>query len=50
MFAGGGVPQGLEIKTPYDSLSFLPTVLDLLHREPKGGPLPGKPIREVVLR
>lgn len=50
MFAGGGVPQGVEIKTPYDSLSFVPTVLGLLKREPKGGGLPGRPIWEVISR
>ena len=46
MFAGGdqtGVPQGLRIEEPYDSLSFVPTILGLLDRSETSGPraLPG---------
>ena len=35
MVAGGratGVPQGLEVTEPYDSLSFMPTMLSLTGR------------------
>lgn len=32
MFAGGGIPEGRHIAEPYDSLSFLPTVLNLMGR------------------
>ena len=30
MFAGDGIPSGVAIDTPYDSLNFVPTVLHLL--------------------
>jgi hypothetical protein len=33
MFAGGkdtGIPRGLHVKTPYDSLSLVPTILTLM--------------------
>jgi hypothetical protein len=33
MMAGGGVPAGFEIREPYDSLSFAPTLLGLTGRE-----------------
>ena len=33
MMAGGGVPAGLEILEPYDSLSFAPTLLGLTGRD-----------------
>jgi len=49
LFAGGkntGIPLGLRIETPYDSLSFVPTVLKLMGRsEPD---LPGPVIQELV--
>ena len=49
LFAGGkdtGIPAGLRIETPYDSLSFVPTILTLMGRpEPD---LPGPVIRELV--
>ena len=49
LFAGGkdtGVPAGLRVETPYDSLSFVPTILTLMGRpEPD---LPGPLIRELV--
>ena len=49
LFAGGqdtGIPAGLRIKTPYDSLSLVPTILKLMGRpEPD---LPGPLIRELV--
>ncbi|HEV1285970.1 MAG TPA: alkaline phosphatase family protein [Bryobacteraceae bacterium] len=49
MFAGGkytGIPRGLHVKTPYDSLSLVPTILTLL-----GTPdptLPGPVIKELL--
>ena len=49
LFAGGkdtGIPEGLRIETPYDSLSFVPTILKLMGRpEPD---LPGPVIRELL--
>ncbi len=49
MFAGGadsGIPRGVRIAEPYDSLSFVPTVLSLMNRaEPS---LPGPMIRLVT--
>jgi len=49
MFAGGkdtGIPHGLHVKTPYDSLSLVPTILTLMGTpEPT---LPGPVIKEVV--
>jgi hypothetical protein len=48
MFAGGeetAIPAGTHVAEPYDSLSFLPTVLDLMNRpEPD---LPGPVIKEL---
>ena len=44
MFAGGantGIPHGLTISEPYDSLSFVPTVLTLTGQLPA----PGAPLR-----
>jgi hypothetical protein len=49
LFAGGkdtGIPAGLRVDTPYDSLSFVPTVLDLMGRH--AGDLPGPPIAEIT--
>ncbi len=49
MFAGGkdtGIPQGVHVKTPYDSLSLVPTILTLMGK-PEAG-LPGPVIKEVV--
>jgi hypothetical protein len=49
LVAGGkdtGIPHGLRVATPYDSLSFVPTILTLMGRpEPD---LPGPVIRELV--
>jgi hypothetical protein len=49
LFAGGmatGVPRGVKVATPYDSLSFVPTVLSLMGTpEPE---LPGPVIRELL--
>ncbi|MGA2214703.1 MAG: alkaline phosphatase family protein [Bryobacteraceae bacterium] len=47
LFAGGadtGIPQHLEIREPYDSLSFVPTILDLMGRHSEAARLPGRPI------
>ena len=49
LFAGGkdtGIPEGLRVETPYDSLSFVPTILNLMGR-PEAN-LPGPVIRELV--
>jgi hypothetical protein len=49
LFAGGkstGIPKGLQISTPYDSLSFVPTILRLMGRPESA--LPGPVIQEVV--
>jgi hypothetical protein len=49
MFAGGpatGIPRGKHIEEPYDSLSFVPTILQMLGRpEPD---LPGPVIEGVI--
>ena len=46
MFAGAGIPRGAHIQQPYDSLSFAPTILQLLGRpEPD---LPGPVIKELL--
>ena len=49
LMAGGkdtGIPAGMRIETPYDSLSFVPTILSLMGRpEPD---LPGPVITEVA--
>jgi hypothetical protein len=47
LFAGGadtGIPQHFEIREPYDSLSFVPTILDLMGRHAEAAKLPGRPI------
>jgi len=49
LMAGGkdtGIPAGLRVETPYDSLSFMPTVLSLMGRPETD--LPGPPIQELV--
>ena len=49
LVAGGektGIPRGLHVKTPYDSLSFVPTILTLLGR-PEAD-LPGPVIKELL--
>ncbi len=47
MAAGSGVPAGLEIDRPYDSLSLVPTLLSLLGR-PVGENYPGPVIEEIT--
>ena len=49
MFAGGadtGIPRGVRIAEPYDSLSLVPTILRLMNRAEPG--LPGPVIRQLV--
>lgn len=51
MLAGGGhtgIPQNLVIEEPYDSLSFIPTILELMGRREDAAGMPGKPIQELV--
>ena len=51
LFAGGadtGIPQHLQITQPYDSLSFVPTILELMGRHADAAKLPGRPIQEVL--
>jgi hypothetical protein len=51
MLAGGantGIPRNLRVEQPYDSLSFVPTVLELLGRNDDAAQLPGRPIQEVL--
>jgi hypothetical protein len=51
LFAGGadtGVPRHFEIREPYDSLSFVPTILDLMGRHAEAAKLPGRPIQELL--
>ncbi len=46
LLAGPGIAQGLQIEKPYDSLSFTPTLLRLIGREP-ATKLPGPIIEEL---
>lgn len=49
LFAGGkdtDIPAGLRVETPYDSLSFVPTILSLMGRPESD--LPGPVIRELM--
>jgi hypothetical protein len=51
MMAGGaksGIPRGLVIEEPYDSLSFVPTILGLMGFAQETPPLPGRLIRELL--
>jgi hypothetical protein len=53
LFAGGadtGIPRHRQIEEPYDSLSFVPTVLDLAGMHSQAEKLPGRPIQEVLPR
>jgi Type I phosphodiesterase / nucleotide pyrophosphatase len=47
MAAGGGVPAGIEVDRPYDSLSLVPTLLSLLGRLPDET-YPGPVIEEIA--
>ena len=51
MLAGGeetGIAHDLEIEEPYDSLSFVPTILELMGKNEDARKLPGRPIRELL--
>ncbi len=51
MLAGGdesGIPRQRIIEEPYDSLSFVPTILDLMGLHQEAAQLPGRLIREVL--
>jgi hypothetical protein len=51
LFAGGadtGIPRHLEVEEPYDSLSFVPTILQMMGMHTEAEQLPGRPIREVL--
>lgn len=51
MFAGGdatAIPRHLVIEEPYDSLSFVPTVLELMGLHQDAARLPGRPIRDLL--
>ena len=51
LFAGGvdtGVPRHQQVQQPYDSLSFVPTILDLMDMHAEAAKLPGRPIQEVL--
>jgi hypothetical protein len=53
LFAGGadtGIPRHQEVQKPYDSLSFVPTILDLIGMHAEAVKLPGCPIEEVLPR
>ena len=53
LFAGGddtGIPRHMEVEEPYDSLSFVPTLLDLAGKPRDAAALPGRPIQEVLGR
>ena len=52
MLAGGertGIPQGLDVQEPYDTLSFIPTVFALTGQLDEQG-LPGPALREKGFR
>jgi len=51
LFAGGadtGIPRHRQVLEPYDSLSFVPTILDLMGMPADAAKLPGRPIQEVL--
>ncbi|MGP0072478.1 MAG: alkaline phosphatase family protein [Bryobacteraceae bacterium] len=51
LFAGGadtGIPRHHDVQEPYDSLSFVPTLLDLIGMHAEAAKLPGRPIQEVT--
>jgi Type I phosphodiesterase / nucleotide pyrophosphatase len=51
LFAGGadtGIPQHLAIQEPYDSLSLVPTILDMMGKDAEARKLPGRPIQEIL--
>jgi hypothetical protein len=51
LFAGGadtGIPRHRQVQEPYDSLSFVPTILDLMGMHAEAVQLPGRAIQEVL--
>jgi Type I phosphodiesterase / nucleotide pyrophosphatase len=51
LFAGGtdtGIPRHQQVQEPYDSLSFVPTILDLMGMHADAAKLPGHPIDQVL--
>jgi hypothetical protein len=51
MLAGGaetGIQHNQRLAEPYDSLSFAPTILDLMGFHPEASDLPRRVIREVL--
>ncbi|MEO8026907.1 MAG: alkaline phosphatase family protein [Bryobacteraceae bacterium] len=47
MMAGPDLPHAVRIEEPYDSLSFLPTILRLIGKQPLR-PLAGRPVDEIL--
>jgi Type I phosphodiesterase / nucleotide pyrophosphatase len=53
MLAGGdetGLPRNMVVDEPYDSLSFVPTILELLGQHAEVENLPGRPVHELIGR
>ena len=51
LVAGGsqtGIPHAAVVEEPYDSLSFVPTVLELMEKNQSARNLPGRPIKELL--
>jgi len=51
MIAGGaetGIPRHTRVEEPYDSLSFVPTILDLMGLRKQASLLPGRVVGELV--
>jgi Type I phosphodiesterase / nucleotide pyrophosphatase len=51
LLAGGaesGIGRGIVVNEPYDSLSFVPTVLEMMGKNEDARKLPGRPIRELL--
>jgi hypothetical protein len=51
LFAGGadtGIPRNQQVQQPYDSLSLVPTILDLMGMHADAARLPGRPIQELL--
>jgi len=46
--AGTGIPRKLVIEEPYDSLNFVPTILELMGLHQETLKLPGRPISELL--
>jgi len=53
MMAGGsetGIPRGRLVQQPYDSLDFVPTILELMDQKQDARKLPGRLIVELLNR